>query len=499
MFPVELEFINECYVRIIAPSIAKSIIKSSFTFYAENYQNNPRYLKKVWDGKTCLVKEDKFPMGLLPELMNVAKKYNLQVSLKFGVSLIKGKFKEDVVRSFMEKLKVVYPNEITPHDFQEESIIRSITYKRGINLLPTSAGKSFIIYNIVQFLRYVKAPVLVIVPNTNLVEQLYSDFLNDYNWHDLKKYVTRVHSQTKPDYTKPIVITTYQSLEKKPDEFFEAYKGVIIDEVQYGKCKTLQEITSKCINAEYRIGFTGTLPPTNINVYKIVGSLGPIIVKRITKDLQDKGIVSKLQIKNILLKYPYEFLYKMRNRGTYEEVHAVEHYEDRNKVLKYILSNVKDNQNVLILCQRIEHFEEIFKYLRIYHSDNYTLKKIRGGTSIKEQTEVRLDMEKEANTILLGTYGKLAAGFSVKNLHHVVFMSSYKTPIKVLQSIGRALRKHPTKDCATLWDVVDDFRYMTKNGTIKENNLYGHWKVRMNHYKNQKFESETLEIALNAI
>jgi type I site-specific restriction endonuclease len=100
-------------------------------------------------------------------------------------------------------------------------------------------------------------------------------------------------------------------------------------------------------------------------------------------------------------------------------------------------------------------------------------------------------MENSKRSIIIGTYGSISTGVSIKRLHHVVFFSSYRSKIKVLQSIGRGLRLHETKSMMYVWDIVDDLSYVTRTGTTHYNHVMKHWvDDRMRYYKEQGFTTK---------
>jgi len=90
----------------------------------------------------------------------------------------------------------------------------------------------------------------------------------------------------------------------------------------------------------------------------------------------------------------------------------------------------------------------------------------------------------------------MSTGINIKRLHHVVFGSSYKSKIKVLQSIGRGLRTHETKKQLILWDLVDDMTWVNRLKNISKNHVYKHFEERLRFYKQQGFEFISKKISL---
>ena len=110
---------------------------------------------------------------------------------------------------------------------------------------------------------------------------------------------------------------------------------------------------------------------------------------------------------------------------------------------------------------------------------------IHGNIDINVREEVRTIAEKSDNNIILGSYGTMSTGVNIKRLHHVIFASPSKSRVRVLQSIGRGLRKGKGKDECKLYDIADDFSYKEqKNFTLN------HFMERINTYSEQEFDYE---------
>jgi superfamily II DNA or RNA helicase len=174
-------------------------------------------------------------------------------------------------------------------------------------------------------------------------------------------------------------------------------------------------------------------------------------------------------------------------------------FEPRNRVLDFILDNTPKTENTMILVSRIEkHLKPITDYLTTKYPDR-KLKVIYGATDALDREKIRADLENETGTILLATYQTVGAGFNVKNLHQIIFFSSYKAKIKVLQAIGRGLRVHKSKQQLIVWDVIDDLSYVTRNKTVHLNHLAKHFIERRKYYKRSGFKYQNKIIQLESI
>ena len=264
---------------------------------------------------------------------------------------------------------------------------------------------------------------------------------------------------------------------------------------KYTGCKAnvLSKILKWCTNAYYKIGTTGTLPNDKCDLLQIREVVGDVIFELKSKELIDQGVLTKIKIANIIAKYPPEFIMKNKGRSYPEEVKMVEEYPDRNKVLELILSHTDEKHNILILMNHLKHVKLIQEWLNEKYPDK-KVSVITGSVSGSERSEIRKGIEEEDGTILLATYQTMSTGVNMPKLHDVVLYANSKSKIKVLQSIGRGLRKHKTKNQIVLYDLIDDLSYKTQRGRVVENYLIKHWKERMTYYKEQEFPIITTEI-----
>jgi superfamily II DNA or RNA helicase len=344
-----------------------------------------------------------------------------------------------------------------------------------------------IIYSLVRYLIAKKKKIIIIVPSISLVEQLFSDFKNDYGWSKAFENVCLNYGGQELDTSKNVLLTTWQSVYKRSEEFFGQYSALIVDEAHSMQGKSISEIGRKCVGASFRIGLTGTLPENEADFHTVTGFLGPVIHKVMSKELMDKGILSQIKIKNLILKYPEEMRHA---RSSYQkEVDDISKYENRNIAIDYVINAAKPKENILILVTKIEllrsvkvYIEKKFKGRKVYE--------IYGKTDADVRETIRKSLEKDDGAILVASYGTFSTGANVKKLHHIVLFSSYKSQIKVLQSIGRGLRTHESKDFVTIFDVVDNLQYTDGKKKYK-NHVYRHWTDnRLKYYEEQQFDYE---------
>lgn len=485
---------DEVYFKLNIDYSIASELRDHLSCLIENHFFHPKVRAGIWDGRisffspvACLL-----PIGLFKYFFEFCKKNDYKYITKFDKNILFEKIELSEIYHYSNE--ILMGTEWKIRDYQANAVHNIIQRKRGIVLSSTGSGKSLMIYHALRYIlnKQPDKKILLIVPSIGLVTQIYNDFV-DYGWDEIEDNVCTLYTGQELDLEKRVLISTYQSLAKKPSSFFVDFGALFVDETHTAKSFSILNISKKCINAAYRIGFTGTLQKNLQDRYNIFGSLGTIIFKQGTNDLIKRGLLSDIEINNILLQYPKEIIRINKRRPYHEEVSTVEEYTNRNKVFDYVFKNIKNGENSLVLCRHISHLENIENYLVDKLPDKYSIYKIHGNINAKERENIRQLMDIEKNIILIGTYATMSTGINIKNLHNIVFASSYKSKIKILQSIGRGLRTCKNKTKMILWDIVDDLRWDKNVKRNKgDNHLFKHFRERIMYYKEQKFKYKTV-------
>ena len=377
-----------------------------------------------------------------------------------------------------------YMNKISKHkprDYQIDAVCDALKYNRKLLISPTASGKSLMIYSVVRYYIESSKRILLIVPTTSLVEQMYKDF-EDYGWN-AEEYCHKIYSGKEKTTDLPVVITTWQSIYKLDRKFFKDFEVVIGDEAHQFKSKSLISIMTKLDDAKYRFGFTGTLDGSQTHKWVLEGLFGPSYKVTQTKDLIDKGHLSKLQIRVLLLKHnEHQF------NDYEEEIQYLINHQKRNNFIKNLVNDLKGN--TLVLFNRVEsHGTPLYELINNSVDKNRKVFYVHGGISTEEREKVREITEKESNAIIVASYGTFSTGINIKNLHNVVFSSPSKSRIRNLQSIGRVLRKGDSKTKAILYDIADDITYKSK-----KNYTLNHLIERIKIYNEEKFNYEIIQV-----
>jgi len=474
---------NEIYLKVeTEPHIHQELFEY-FTFDVPGAKFMPQYRSKYWDGKIRLYSNHtgEIYVGLLDKLVAWAK--NCEYTVEFKDNKFYGSpFEENEMISMegvSDYMKSISRHE--PRDYQINAVYDALTYNRKLLISPSASGKSLMIYSIVRYFVEKENNILLIVPTTSLVEQMYKDF-EDYGWN-AEEYCHKIYSGKEKTTNKNVVITTWQSIYNLPRSFFEKFDVVIGDEAHQFKSKSLVGIMTKMDNAKYRFGFTGTLDGSQTHKWVLEGLFGPSYKVTQTKELIEKGYLSKLQIKVLLLKHnEHQF-------NEYEdEIQYLISHDKRNKFIKNLSLDLKGN--TLILYSRVEtHGQPLYEMINSSAAKDRKIFFVYGGVDAEEREKVREITEKENDSIIVASYGTFSTGINIKNLHNIVFASPSKSRVRNLQSIGRVLRKGENKNKAILYDIADDITYKSK-----KNYTLNHLIERIKIYSEEKFNYEIIQL-----
>jgi superfamily II DNA or RNA helicase len=352
-------------------------------------------------------------------------------------------------------------------DYQYEAFSWGVERKRATFVSPTGSGKSLIIYILMRwYLQKHDKKVLIIVPTTSLVEQLYKDF-QDYGFRS-DDHVHKIYSGKDKKTNKRIVITTWQSIHRLTPDWFADYGCIFGDECHGFKAKSLSSIMNKATQAEYRFGTTGTLDGTQTHKLVLEGLFGPVKKVTTTKKLQENDTLAALDIDVLLIQYPDQVRKDCVNKTYVQEMDFIVRHEGRNKFIRNLA--LTQQGNTLVLFQYVEkHGKQLQKLISEKRKDVYY---VHGNTHTDDREAVRGIVENKTNAIIVASMGTFSTGINIKNIHNIIFASPSKSQIRVLQSIGRGLRKSTDGRSTKLYDLTDDL----------------HWQGRKNYTLNHSFE-----------
>lgn len=477
---------NEVYLRVEGEQHIHKELSEHFSFDVPGAKFMPQYKSRVWDGKIRLYSPGtgEIYVGLFDYLCEFLDskgyEYTVQYSKFYGLP---DDEEENVtpqsIASFIKSLGL--PFKI--RDYQLKAVFSAIKARRKLLLSPTGSGKSLIIYSLVRWHLQHQRNILIIVPTTSLVSQLIQDF-RDYGWY-ADHYCHEIMGGREKYTHKEVVISTWQSIYKEPRKFFERFDVILGDEAHLYKAKSLSGILTKCHDAKYRVGLTGTLDGMHTHQLVLEGLFGRCDKVTSTADLMKKGQLTPLKVKILLMKHGYvPFDYYQ------QEMDYLVSHPKRNKFICNLANDL--DGNTLILFNYVEkHGEPLWDLLNSKVSEDRKIFFIHGGVDAVQREEARRICETERNAIILASYGTFSTGINIKNLHNVIFASPSKSRVRNLQSIGRVLRKGDNKAQAVLYDIADD---CSRNSS--HNYTFRHLIERMKIYDEEKFDYEITKVNL---
>lgn len=492
---IRIEKLDEVYVRIFSePSIEKELV-DFFTYEYPGAKFTPKYKARLWDGYVRLfdaVRKTLY-IGLVSYVEEFAARNDYEVHYDTPMKIDNG-ITDKMVASWAKSLEPQgrgKPIEI--RDYQIEAVRTALNEERTLLLSPTASGKSFIIYTIMRWHLQAGRKCVIIVPTTSLVEQLFADF-EDYssvNEWSVKSHCQKLYSGFTKDFTRSVLITTWQSIYLQPKSWFKQFNVIFGDEAHQFKAKSLIGVMEKMDTIRYRVGTTGTLDNKKIHRLVLEGVFGRMHRVTTTKALMDTGRLVQLNITCVILKYSEETRKANKSLTYQEEMDWLISNPERNKFIRNLAVNSKGN--TLVLFQYVEkHGKVLYKAIQDKVHENRKVFFVHGGTDTADREAIRHITESEEDAIIVASYGTFSTGINIPSIQNVVFASPTKSKIRNLQSIGRGLRLNDGKTTCNLYDLADDLHWKShKNHTL------GHAAERYKIYAEEQFDIKMVEVNLN--
>ena len=345
-------------------------------------------------------------------------------------------------------------------DYQVEVVNNFASNPQALQEVATGAGKTIITATLSKMTEtYGRS--LVIVPNKSLVTQTEDDYKNC-------GLDVGVYFGDRKELGKTHTICTWQSLNildkrhKYGDdvlslaEFLEGVATVIVDEVHQAKAEVLKKLlTQNLRNAPIRWGLTGTIPKESFEFEAIHASLGPVIGQISAKELQDKGVLSECHVNIVqLVDTPVHSNYQ-------EELKYLVTNDQRIDYLGKLLNKIKTSGNTLILVDRISAGEKLQKLI-----PDSTF--VKGDVKLKDRKEAYDEINEGTNHVVIATYGVAAVGINIPRIFNLVLIEPGKSFVRVIQSIGRGVRKAKDKDFVQIWDLTSTCKFAKRHLTQRK-------------------------------
>ena len=428
----------------------------------------PQYKLGRWDGKVAF-----FGIGgtgyvnHLDIIADILSKNNVSIGEIIDLRThVKFEF-EPITETYWADQNVRWPKGhpaegelIMLRDYQVEAINSFLQSPQALQQIATGAGKTITTATLSHLTeKYGRS--LVIVPNKSLVEQTAEDYRNC-------GLDVGVYFGDKKELNKTHTICTWQSLnildKKFKDgaavlslaEFLEGVSTVIVDEVHQAKAEVLKNLLTRNLrNAPIRWGLTGTIPKEKFEFEALHASIGPVIGQITAKELQDRGVLADCHVNIVQLIDLPEF------RDYQSELKYLVTDENRLDYLGKLLNTVKDSGNTLILVDRISAGEKLQSLI----PDSVF---INGSVKIKDRKESYDEIQDATNNVIIATYGVAAVGINIPRIFNLVLIEPGKSFVRVIQSIGRGVRKAKDKDFVQIWDITSTCKYAKRHLTQRK-------------------------------
>jgi superfamily II DNA or RNA helicase len=344
-------------------------------------------------------------------------------------------------------------------DYQVETINKFISNPQSIQEIATGAGKTIITAALCQLVEPY-GRTLTIVPNKSLVTQTEEDFL-------ACNLDTGVYYGDRKEVGRYNTIATWQSLnvlEKKAKnehstefkEFCAGINTVIIDEVHMAKADVLKRLlTGPFAHCGIRWGLTGTVPKAEYEFMGIKCSIGDVINKLPAKELQDKGVLANCHVNILQTQDIKEF------KNYPEELKWLTTDSDRMTWVAQTIKDISTSGNTLILVDRISAGEILQKKIK----DSVF---ISGSTKNLERKEHYDEVSTAQSKVIIATYGVASVGINIPRIFNLVLIEPGKSFVRVIQSIGRGIRKAEDKDKVQIWDITSSCKFAKRHLTQRK-------------------------------
>lgn len=460
-----------------------------FTFEVPGAKFMPAVKRRAWDGKIRMLNRTngEINVGLYWAIKKFCMERGYGVKVEdgpFGVPYEINKLNHMKTLSWVGTLGLPF----APRDYQYDAMCHAIKFKRSILISPTGSGKSLIIYMLMRwYMENHDKKILLIVPTTSLVEQMWADF-EAYGFN-VEENCHKIYSGKDKETDKRVIITTWQSIYKLHPVWFKEFGCIFGDEVHGFKSKSLSSIMNKAYNAEYRFGTTGTLDGTQVHKLVLEGLFGPVHRVTTTAKLQEKKQLASLDIDIILLKHNKENREKLIGATYQEEIDFIVSHAGRNRFISNLALSLTGN--TLVLFNLVDKHGKVLRDLVEDKIDEgRKLFYVSGETKTNDREAIRNIVETQTDSIVIASLGTFSTGINIKNIHNIVFASPSKSQIRVLQSIGRGLRLSDDGRTTKLYDIADDLRSGRPNFTLL------HSAERVKIYNREQFKHKVSEVSL---
>lgn len=446
---------------------ARKKLVNTFKYEVPGARYQPAVRLGRWDGKVAY-----FQLGgstytnLLPEIVPILENFNYTIELDdrrdYSNTVNFEKVTEDTFAHInWGKGHPMEGQPIKLRDYQVEIINNFLENPQSIQEIATGAGKTIMTASLSQRCEHL-GRTIVIVPNKSLVTQTERDYIG-------LGLDVGVYFGDRKDWGKTHTICTWQSLnvllkntkagvsEETIYDFLEDVVCVMVDEVHMAKADALKTIlTTIMAKVPIRWGLTGTVPKEPYEYQALFCSLGPVINQLSAAELQDKGVLAQCHVNVVQLVDHAEFTnYQSELKYLLEDT-------DRLDTIANLIEKVKATGNTLVLVDRVAAGHALVERL----GDRAVF--VSGATKGTKRDEEYAEVAEVDDKIIVATYGVAAVGINIPRIFNLVLVEPGKSFVRVIQSIGRGIRKAEDKDFVQIWDVTSTCKFAKRHLTKRK-------------------------------
>jgi len=440
--------VNTRNSRIITDN--PKILDALYRLYSETlpgYQYSTSYKNKHWDGKIHFIsRKGVFRTGLLSRVIEDLNKVGATPDLEYVPAL------PALATRYWQFDNFNY------YDYQEELILKALQEKRGVIKSPTGSGKTLIMAGLVKALAGRK--MVLLFNAKQLLKQTYEFLTDSCNLDNIG--ICFGEGYIYGD----IMLCTVQSIEKILETHLQKAQVLMVDEChEFANGKNTLEAIRSFPEAQYRIGFTATPPSSPIPKLNLEGALGPVWEIVDTHNLIESGKLTKPVIQLINRSYDAS--------GTDDDMSYSEVYHSyiiandyRNNIIKEIVNEIKQKNKrarILILTKSLDHGRTLENLL-----GSGDVQFLEGANSLGERYQsIARFRGYSDSSVLIGTK-ILQTGINIEEITHFINARGMKSEIATIQALGRALRRHETKDKVFIYDFLDKEKYLREHSNARK-------------------------------
>ena len=445
--------------------ITRRKISDKLKFFLPYAFHLPAYKLGRWDGniRFCDIGGRTY-LNLLDRILPIIEDQDYEIDIEDNRGVHEFKFEKiDESLHFEKTWGLKHPQAGQPivlRDYQVETINKFLENPQCLQEIATGAGKTIITATLSQLVEpYGRS--IVIVPNKSLVTQT-------EGYYKTLGLDVGVYYGERKEFDKQHTICTWQSLnnmlkktkkfeaEVNIGDFLDGVVCVMVDEVHQAKADVLKTLlTGPFASVPIRWGLTGTIPKEDYEMASLQASLGEVINKLSASELQDKGVLANCHVNVVQTQETNVF-------STYasEQTHLVTN-ETRLQFIADLVDTMRAEGNTLILVDRIKTGQALEEII----VDSVF---IQGRTKLEDREEEYDEIATEQHKVIIATYGVAAVGINLPRIFNLVLIEPGKSFVRVIQSIGRGIRKAEDKDHVEIWDITSACKFSKRHLTTRK-------------------------------